>query len=509
VGNEITPLETFDLSKIMDEFSQQLMDYTVENQEQKSFPWNTSSTQKVSMECFKAAQSGQNVTISRTKAVDILNVLYEVDHQKETHTPYLGPSGITEWIITNLVSQFNNQGVINWLQQYSDETPISFYQRNLLVSDFISFCAKEIQIDVNAVDHNILSNPHWYVSYATKIRLNKNKTSMLRSLYRQFQPFNKIKIPHKTKAEAPSFCHPLVERHLQGLDKKGRTRATFNANKLACRDFLTWICRTYRQFTVYNLNDIPLHLINQSHLLEYRLFLKRQVSNKIMHEKTASTGFYYVRALFKTLHQLELLQNDVAADIKGLPFDNYHYRDIPNNEEIVRFFDVVRTYSPDPNVHLLLYSLMLNMGLRISEATSLSWENFNQSTWTLSFRGKDGKYNIMPIPAPIKSLIKQFSDAERNGPIVNKPPAAFIQHLYRYHQLYCQIADWTFENRGFHIFRHTYITKLSEHPQCTPKLLMALARHVKPASTSLYIHRSSDALRQAAEKVKYSFADVE
>ncbi|MEC0269699.1 site-specific integrase [Paenibacillus anseongense] len=504
--NETKPQETLNLTEIMDEFSQQLKETAEWNQEEKDFPWNSSSTQKDSMECLDTEQSGKNVTTSKMKVVDILNGLYEVDFQYEEHSPYLGPSGITEWISTNLVSQLKIQGVLNWFHKHSNEMPYNFYQRFLLVSDFITYCANELQIEVKSVDAHVLSKPHLYTSYVATIGLNKKKITMLSSLYRRFQPFNELIIPRAIKIIAPSLCHPLVERHLQVLKKHDRTQGTINANKLACRDFLAWLCRTYRQFTVFNINDVPLHLITQPHLLEYRLYLKRKVKNKTTDDKAASNCFYYVRALFKSLHQLSLLQDDVASDIKGLPFENYHYRDIPSIEEIQRFFVVVRTYSPEPLVHLLVYSLMLYLGFRISEVTSLSWENFNQSTSRISIKGKDGKYSVMPLPEQIKFLLKQFPDEVKKGQLFNKQSPAFYQHLYNYHQLYCLLAGWTFENHGFHLFRHTYITKLSEHPQCTPKLLMKLARHVKSASTSIYIHRSSEALRQAAEKINYNLS---
>lgn len=502
--NENRPPETFDLSEIMDELSRELKDSDSEwNQEQKSFSWNSSSTQFVSVECLDVKQPDQNVTTYKMKAVDILNVLHEINILDEKHSPYLGPNGVIEWISTNLISPIKIPTVLNWFQKHSNEHPYTFYQRYLLVSDFIAFCANQLQLDANALDANVLSNPLLFISYANEAGLNEQKVSTLRSLYRRIQPFNKIEIPHATRTTNIPLMHPLVDRYLQVLQKKGRSEATISISKMACRVFLTWLCKNYQQFTDFNSDSLPLHLVKQSHLLEYRLFMKRQASKKMIDDKNASSQFYYIRALFKTLHQLSLLQDDVASGIKGLPFDNYHYRDIPSSEEIQTFFDVTRTYSPEPHLHLLVYSLMLYLGLRISEVASLTWENFNLSTWSLSFKGKDGEYSVMPIPEPIKCLLKQFPNSAKNVPLISKPPTAFESQLYRYHVLYCLLSGWSFEKQGFHLFRHTYITKLSEHPQCTPRLLMRLARHVKSASTSVYIHRSDETLRQAAEKINY------
>lgn len=500
---ETKSTETFDLSVIIDELSRELKDTTKWNQEEKDFSWNTSSTQNVSMECLNSEQSDQNVTTFKMKAVDILNVLHEIDFRNEMHTPFLGPKGITEWISTNLIRQINIPIVLKWFQEHSDEHPFSFYQRYLLVSDFIAYCAVKLQIDVSVVDANVLSDSHLFISYANEVRLNKSKISKLNSLHRRIQPFNNIEIPTVPRTKHPSLSHPLVERYLRVLQEKDRTEITFNSVKLACREFLTWLCKNYKQFTDFNSNDVPLHLVKQSHLLEYRLFLKRQVSSNLMDDKNASTQFYYVRALFNTLHQLSLLKDDVASDIKGLPFENYHYRDIPDSEEIHKFFDVVRTYSPEPQLHLLVYRLMLYLGLRISEVANLTWANFNLSTWSVSFKGKDGDYYVMPIPEPIKCLLRDFPDSAKEVPLISKPPASFQSQLYMYHRLYCLLSAWSFEKQGFHLFRHTYITKLSEHSQCTPKLLMRLARHAKSASTTVYIHRNSKALREAAEKINY------
>ncbi len=501
---ETNPLETLNLPEIIDEFSRELKDSTAWNQEKKDFSWNTSSTQKVSMECLDLIQSDQNVTnTSKMKVVDILNGLFEINFQNEQQTPYKGPRGITEWIFANLVSRIKIQGVLNWFQKHSNKHPYDFYQRYLLVTDFIDYCAIELRIDPNSVDKTVLSDPQMYTSYGTKFELNEKKSKLLGSLYRQFNPFSKVIIPKTTKTIAQPFCHPLVELHLQILQKNGRTRETINDNKRSCCEFLKWLCKNYVNFSGFNINDIPLHLIQNAHLLEYRLYLKRQVSGNLMDDKNASTQFYYLRSLFRSLHQLALLKCDVAYDIKGLTFDDYHYREIPSTEEIQRFFNIVRIFSPEPSKHLLIYSLMLYLGLRISEATSLSWDNFNQSTWNISFKGKEGENSIMPIPEPIKVILKKYPDVAEIGSLTNKP-ISFQKRLYEYHRLYCLIAGWSFENIGFHLFRHTYITRLSEHPQCTPKLLMRLARHVKPASTSKYIHRSNEKLRQAAEKIDYS-----
>jgi integrase len=507
--NETEPIETsetFDLSDIMDEFSRQLKDSTEWNREKKDFPWNTSSTQNVSVECLSVQKSDQNDdTITGFRVVDMMNSLFAVDFHNKRHSPYLGPNGISEWILTNLINRFKQPGVLNWFMKHSNLRPYELYARYLLIKDFIAYCANELRIGIDSVEQQNLSNQDLYLGFALKAKLDCTSAKIMESLFRHFQPFLVLKVPSYKRTITSPLSHPLVERHLQALKLNGRTQASIYSNRKACREFLTWLCQCYRDFNEFDPNNVPLHLIKQTHLLEYRLHLKRRILTELKDDKSVSTDFYYVRSLFQSLHRIGLIKDDVASDVKGLAFENYHYRDIPNNDDLQCFFEIVRTYSPDPSVHLLIYSLLLYLGLRISEAINLCWENFNQSTWSVSIKGKDGQYSIMPLPEQIKDLFQHYPFGT-NGSIVEKSPKSYLAQLARYHHLYCLVAGWSFERRGFHLFRHTYITKLSEHPQCTPKLLMKLARHVKPASTSIYIHRSRRILQQAVERIDYNFS---
>ncbi|NBD28001.1 tyrosine-type recombinase/integrase [Paenibacillus glycinis] len=493
--------ETFDLSTIMDEFAKQLKQ-PAENQEEKVFPWNTPSTQIKSVECLTSQESDQNVTNIRFKVVDLLDSLFAIDFHKEQPSPYLGPNGINEWILRNLLCQLKNTSIINWLNNHSKMHPFELHQRYLIIREFIAYLTKQLQITSEIIDSQVLSNKEVYLAFARHVKLSQSNAKILQSLFNHFQPFLELTLPVHKRAATPPFNHPLVEKHLLALKMNGGAQQSYHNSK-ACREFLTWLCQCYVEFNDFNPNSIPLHLVKQPHLLEYRLYLKRRISIELKDDKSVSTDFYYVRSLFQSLHRMGLIKDDVAFDVKGLPFENYHYRELPNNEELLRFFDIVRTYSPNPSVHLLIYSLLLHLGLRIAEAVNLSWESFNFSTWSLSIKGKDGNYSIMPLPKQIISLCQSYT-LGTNGPIVDKAPKSYISELTRFHRLYCLMAGWNYERGGFHLFRHAYITRLSEHPQCTPKLLMKLARHVKPASTSIYIHRSRKSLQQAIERIKYN-----
>ncbi|MCU6796817.1 site-specific integrase [Paenibacillus sp. WQ 127069] len=500
------------LTKIINDLTEQLLKPNQWNQEPNIISWNASSTKNLSVECLSLHETGQNVNDnnkligsqnnSPKKVVSILNSLYKVDFQEKQHSPYQGPNGINKWILTNLISSFSEKKVREWFQDHLSVHPYEYYQRYILVKSFIDHCASHLHADPNSVDNIALSELRFYESYISSNELGDRKIRALTSLYRKFHPNSSLSYMNgKLKPEKCTLCHPTILRHLEHLEKGGLNKKTLRDRTEAYKKFLSWMCQSYTQFTGYDINNVPLYLVNKDHLLEFSLLLKRKVANEQIDDKNASTLFYYIRSLFKSLYQMSLLKNDVTVGVIGLPFENYHYREIPSNEDIQRYFEAIHMYTPDPSLYGFGFGLMLFLGLRISEISSLNWEHVNQSNRSISVKGKGNKYSILPLTRNLIEILNKFPD-KKEGPIFGENQKRVYWDFYRYHKLLALVAGWGYIS-GLHLFRHTYITTLSNNKNCTPQLLMRLSRHVKPASTSLYIHRNNRSLQQAVNQIDY------
>jgi len=86
--------------------------------------------------------------------------------------------------------------------------------------------------------------------------------------------------------------------------------------------------------------------------------------------------------------------------------------------------------------------------------------------------------------------------------VFSENPNSFIRELRDRYKLYAFVAGWKYLG-GPHLLRHTFISRLSEHHDCPPQLLMYLARHDRPENTVRYIHRSDTQLNHAINRIDF------
>lgn len=141
--------------------------------------------------------------------------------------------------------------------------------------------------------------------------------------------------------------------------------------------------------------------------------------------------------------------------------------------------------------------LMLEAGLRVSEAAELPWEDIDFARALIHVAKHKTDARIVPVP------INTIIDLQRNrGPgwwaIERLRDPRSLQHLStrQVHrlvlraQLRTELPPWA---RGCHILRHTYATQLNEEGFST-RYIQELLGHVSLRSTQVYVHVSLDQL---------------
>lgn len=456
---------------------------------------------KISQKCINS-QSLVHIDIksySIESVVSIINNLYQIE-SKHKEFKYLGPKGINNLILEKESSSIGSIKLIKFLKSKKNINPFLFFQYYKLIVEFLDYCSTRLnKIPVNINDFD-LYNKSLFLDFVSVKQLSNIKIKEFNKLYRLFFQSESILCFLNEENKSQEFNHVLLIRHLDLL-KKECTNGSLQRRKRDYINFLNWIISVFKKFNSYSINSIPLYLITKDHLEEYKVFLISQFKEGTYQKHTISDVFYNVRSLFAYLYQMELIPHDITSNLSGIKFEKYKYRDVPSDEQLSDFFKAVLIYTPNPKKFQLAYKLMLYLGLRQSEVAYLESTNVNLSTQTISILGENGKYDILPLPTLLIDDLKSFINFDTKYVFSDKPNT-FKVELYNYYKLINYILNWDLKG-GVHLFRHTFITKLSEYPNLPPQIIQSLSRHVRPESTSLYIHRNDESLKSAVNNLNY------
>lgn len=253
--------------------------------------------------------------------------------------------------------------------------------------------------------------------------------------------------------------------------------------------FVGWLCN-FKEFESYDIHTLPLWLIRKEHIQEYKVFLTSKASRGEYSLYGCKQHFKNIKTLFKRLYQLDLIPSDIAENIANIQAEDYFYRDLPTNDEIIKLFKIIRTYSNEPLDDLLSFALMAFLGFRCCELVGLKWENINEEIRTLSLKSKGkNKFHKLPIPDIVLSLLKQYPRSVKNGYVFKstKMKQDSLQiSIFKKFALYKEMAGWKYQS-GVHMFRHWYVTTLASK-NIELGDLRTLTRHDATATTSKYLH---------------------
>ncbi len=152
----------------------------------------------------------------------------------------------------------------------------------------------------------------------------------------------------------------------------------------------------------------------------------------------------------------------------------------------------------------LIFELFYSTGIRLSELSNLKPENINFATQTIKVLGKRNKERLVPIAAPLATLIEHYL-AERkklleqkdiistlvflkeNGAAVNQKT---IYHVVRKHLG----KNTTLQKKSPHVLRHTFATHMLDNG-ADINAVKEILGHSSLAATQVYTHNTIEKLK--------------
>ncbi|OAB32995.1 tyrosine-type recombinase/integrase [Paenibacillus glacialis] len=469
----------------------------------KPIAWSTSTTQKISPTSLENFISVHNDIKSFTleNGGELLNTILNRTPKQLIDVTAPERMNPQDWLWDHLVTgKISSLHVLRLLHEKKRKKAYAFYQDILFVTDFLSFCSSKAEVSIHLLGDDHLKES-MFTDYLSKNEISIDKQQLLKTLFSRCFPSQQLSVTANKQEAMKLISHPLLDRYITSLKEEGVSEYTLYFCKHSCSRFLIWVHQTLVRFHPYSPETIPIFLVQSSDLTTYKQYLIKQYQHGYIGDHKASDIFYYVRAWFGLLSQLELIPKDICLGVKAISFERHHERDLPTDEELQQFFRVVNSYSPSPKIHITAFSLMVYLGLRIKEVGRLQWEDLNLSTKTIVVHGKGNQFDLLPLPAVLVDMLTDLQKKDRLvGNIFNTSSKRFMKNLYQWYKIYALIAGWSYPG-GVHIFRHCYITTLSKL-KCPPQLLMHLARHKRPETTTRYIHRNNE-LPDAVNKINY------
>jgi len=152
----------------------------------------------------------------------------------------------------------------------------------------------------------------------------------------------------------------------------------------------------------------------------------------------------------------------------------------------------------------LIFELFYSTGIRLSELSNLKPENINCATQTIKVLGKRNKERLVPIAAPLATLIEQYLTERKklleqkdiistlvflkeNGVAVNQKT---IYHVVRKHLA----KSTTLQKKSPHVLRHTFATHMLDNG-ADINAVKEILGHSSLAATQVYTHNTIEKLK--------------
>lgn len=436
-----------------------------------------------------------------------MDTLFDYGYNELTATPHLKKS-ISEWLWEQKVQPNIKLDKVKLILKriQTQKTPIelyNFYEEAMEFQQNIStYIKKPIwqldDFDITEINFQLcLSNVNSDIKKSFLIRIAK--------LYFPGRRFNIVKQNKRNRSKLFDHeLHPYLKNFNDQIQSEGRSGGYIKDINRDVMLFFNWLVDNYASFNEFSPYSIPVWLIERGHILEFENYLNRCHSKGLYSEITVSNKFYCVISFFKYLYDNRIIPKNIGS-IRGISAQRNLHRDIPNRDQLSDFFGTIAKYSDDPEYDTAFFGSLLHLGLRFCEAERLNWDDINFPARIIKIRGKGKSGNPIPLHLPkklhqyLESLYKVRTDEKSVFKGRQSKKVLYGNMLDKY-KLYSLISGWTFPG-GLHLFRHTFITKLSLRKNVHPQIIKRLARHTRLDTTSKYLHRQNQELNDAMQKI--------
>ena len=215
-----------------------------------------------------------------------------------------------------------------------------------------------------------------------------------------------------------------------------------------------------------------------------------------------------IRAFYKFLYQEELIEYNPIDSIP-IPKQNKTLPNFLHEEEVENILRGIKIDTPAGYRNRIILELLWVTGMRISELSSLNYENLNLEQNEIRVFGKGAKERIVLIPDKTKKgltdYIENVSDLICKTEKKSTNPLFINYNGYRLqNQSIRKALKECLKNINFtkrvtpHVFRHSFATKMLE---CGAdlRIVQELLGHSSIKNTQIYTHVSIQRLKDVYE----------
>jgi integrase/recombinase XerC len=305
------------------------------------------------------------------------------------------------------------------------------------------------------------------------------------------------------------ILHPLAERFLAYIQLEKRySENTFAAYRQDLSQFFTFLQSQY--------GEMPLSSISHAHVRTWLAWLMEQG----MIAKSVNRKISTLKSFFKyLLRQGEITQTPMAKVTapkigRRLPafIDEKGMEAVEDNRSLKRGQEGEAIFPEglEGLTHRLIFSLLYQTGVRVSELVSLKEKNVDISNLHIKVLGKGNKERIIPISTLLKDEIAEYRVTRRKeletadtevllvhpgtGRMLSR---AYVYQVVRHYLTAHQIT--TIPRKSPHVLRHTFATHLMNNG-ADLNAVKELLGHASLASTQVYTHNSIEKLKDAYKK---------
>ncbi len=251
-------------------------------------------------------------------------------------------------------------------------------------------------------------------------------------------------------------------------------------------------------------SEIDITKISTDKFSEYIYF----IGNMNYTKKTVARKIASIRAFYRFLYNMEIVDYNPTDTTKG-PKLPKTLPDFLTTEEIEQILTNIKISTPAGFRNRVILELLWVSGMRISELSSLNYENLNLEQNEIRVFGKGAKERIVLVPDKTKELIINYinnvSDMICKTPKTGSCPLFINNNGYRLQNQSIRKALKTVvesiqlsKHVTPHIFRHSFATRLIENG-ADLRVVQELLGHASISNTQIYTHISTQRLKTVYE----------
>ncbi|MCD7740384.1 MAG: tyrosine recombinase [Candidatus Gastranaerophilales bacterium] len=255
------------------------------------------------------------------------------------------------------------------------------------------------------------------------------------------------------------------------------------------------------------LNDINIKDVTYSIIRNYLIYIQQFNYSKT----TTARKIASLRTFYRYLYREKVIEINPAIGVHS-PKRGKSLPEFLTETEIEQVLNNIKMDSPAGYRNRTILELLYATGMRISELSSLDFENLNLEENEIKVFGKGAKERIVLVSERAKKFLEKYIKTVRylifkeENPLQSAP--VFINKTgYRLQPQSVRLAiKDVMENIELpkhvtpHIFRHSFATKLLENG-ADLRVVQELLGHSSISNTQIYTHVSTERLKQTYNNV--------